>query len=181
MTDVNEEIVKAYYEAREYIVKTNQYFKKNRGASDIDLIIYHPQKKDLAIISVKGWHNDSFTRRNIQKGRTWGDLNSEKLGLGKKAEKVAEDFLGTSKFRKILVFSRIEDKDYHTFKKELAKKFGFDEVMDFPHIIKELIEDSVIGVNTQGNYKDSEFLQTLRLLKKYYIEPFKKVVLKKTG
>lgn len=178
MTDVNEEIVKAYYEARGYIVKTNQYFKKNRGASDIDLIIYHPKNKDKAIISVKGWHNESLTRKTIKSER-WAGANREDLGLGKEAEKVAEDFLGTSKFRKILVFSRIGDKDYHTFKKELAKKFGSDEVMDFPHIIKELIEDAVIGVDTQRNYKDSEFLQTLRLLKKYYIEPFRKVVLRR--
>jgi hypothetical protein len=174
MTDVNEEIVKAYFEAKGYIVKTNHYFKKNKGASDIDLVIYHPKTKDKAIVSVKGWHNDSFKNDNIQEGKQWGHLNDEKLGLGKQAEESAKSFFGDSEFKRILVFSNIQDENYESFRKKVAERFSFDEVIDFPHIIKELIEDPEIGVKTQRNYKDSEFLQTLRLLKKYYIEPLKK-------
>jgi len=77
MTDVNEEIVKAYYEAQGYIVKTNHYYVKKKvsedgkkvgyGASDIDLIIMHPQTNNKAIISVKGWQNDVVKKSNIEK------------------------------------------------------------------------------------------------------------------
>jgi len=73
-----------------------------------------------------------------------------------------------------LVLSCIDKKDLEELKKELKKGLGYDEVIDFPTIITDLIEGNeeknIKPFNTFQHYRDSEFLQTLRLLIKYYIK-----------
>ena len=182
MTDVNEEIVKAYYEAQGYVVKTNHYYvkekfvdgkKKGQGASDIDLIIIHPKTNERAIVSVKGWHNDVVTKSNVI--NKWKEKDHSKLRLDEQAIKAGEEFFGNNKFRKILVLPCIDKKDYNELKDELKRHYRYDEILDFPTLIKDLIkgnkDKSIEEFNYHKNYRDSEFLQTLRLLIKYYLEP----------
>jgi len=181
MTDVNEEIVKAYYEAQGYIVKTNHYYVKKKfseegkklgqGPSDIDLIIIHPKKKDKAIISVKGWHNDVVRKSNLKK---WHEKDYMKLKLDKQTIEAGVSFFGTKNFRKILVLSCIDEKNHEELKRNMEEFYNYDEVLDFPTILKELIEGSkekdIESFNQFKHYRDSEFLQTLRLFIKYYIK-----------
>lgn len=182
MTDVNEEIVKAYYEAQGYLVKTNHYYvkkkfsedgeKKGQGPSDIDLMIIHPKTGDRAIISVKGWHNDVVMKSNIEK--KWKVKDYQKLKIDEQTIEAGKQFFGNKDFRKILALSCIDEKDYSFLKKETEKFYGYDEVLDFPTILRELIDGSkekgIEQFNQFKNYRDSEFLQTLRLLIKYYIK-----------
>jgi hypothetical protein len=180
MTDVNEEIVKAYYEAQGYVVKTNHYYVKKKfkeekkigqGPSDIDLIVIHPKTKDRAIISVKGWHNDKVIRSNLHK--KWEQKDYSKLNIDKQTIVAGENFFGDAKFRKILVLSCIDTKDYKYLVEELKKFYGYDEIIDFPTILKDLIdgnkEKGIPLFDQFKNYKDSEFLQSLRIFIKYYI------------
>ncbi len=181
MTDVNEEIVKAYFEAQGYVVKTNHYYvkkkydpegkKKGQGASDIDLIIIHPKKNDKAIISVKGWHNDILKESNLKK---WYEQDYMKLKLDEQTIKAGVDFFGDNNFRKILVLSCINEKNYSELKKKMEEFYHYDEVLDFQTILKELIdgnnEKGIEKFNQYKNYRDSEFLQTLRLFIKYYLK-----------
>ncbi len=181
MPDVNEEIVKAYYEAQGYVVKTNHYYvkrkfsedgkKKGQGPSDIDLIIIHPKTNDKAIISVKGWHNDVVRKSNIKK---WLGKDNMKLRIDNQTVEAGKSFFGDNNFKKILVLSCIDRKDYSELKKELESFYGYDEVLDFPTILRELIDGSpeknIEPFNQFKHYRDSEFLQTLRLFIKYYIK-----------
>ena len=180
MTDVNEEIVKAYYEAQGYIVKTNHYYVKKKfsedgkklgqGASDIDLIIIHPKTQDKAIISVKGWQNDVVRKSNLNK---WYKKDYMKLKIDKQTLEAGASFFGTSNFRKILVVSCIDKKDYLELKRGMEDQYKYDEVIDFPTILEELIDGSkeknITKFNDKKHYRDSEFLQTLRLFIKYYL------------
>jgi len=182
MTDVNEEIVKAYYEAQGYLVKTNHYYikttlpkegkKAGHGASDIDLIIIHPKNKDKAIISVKGWLNDVVRKSNID--NKWKTKDNKLLKIDNQTLEAGKRFFGDSNFKKILVVSCIEEKSYNELKKELEDFYGYDLIIDFPTILKELIEGSseknIEPFNQFKNYRDSEFLQALRLFIKYYIK-----------
>ena len=182
MTDVNEEIVKAYYEAQGYMVKTNHYYikrtpsegskKSGAGASDIDLIILHPIRNDRAIISVKGWHNDIVSKRNIE--NKWEKKDEQKLKIDKQTILAAKDFLGNTNFRKILVLPCIDTEHFKELKKELEDHYSYDEVLDFPTILSDMIrgndDKKIPSFNDGRYYKDSEFLQTLRLLIKYYIK-----------
>src|SRR3989344_8400547 len=169
MTDVNEEIVKAYYEAQGYVVKTNHYYvkkkfvngkKKGQGASDIDLIIIHPKTNERAIVSVKGWHNDVVRKSNIEK---WENKDYLKLKLDEQTRQAGEEFLGDTKFKKILVLSCIDKKDYDELKNELKKYYKkYDEILDFQTLIKDLIEGNkdknIKPFNHHKHYRDSEFL-----------------------
>ncbi len=181
MTDVNEEVVKAYYEAQGYIVKTNNYYvkkkfseegkKKGQGPSDIDLIIMHPITKDKAIISVKGWHNDVVRESNIKK---WLGKDNMKLKIDSQTIEAGKSFFGDDNFKKILVLSCIDKENYNELKRELETFYGYDLVLDFPTILNDLIEGNpekkIPRFNDFKHYRDSEFLHTLRLIIKYYIK-----------
>ena len=182
MTDVNEEIVKAYYEAQGYLVKTNHPYNKKGpgggfGASDIDLIIMHPKTKDKAIISVKGWHNSVVKKSNLEK--KWKSRDKNKLKIDKQTLKEGKSFFGDNNFKKILIVSCIDKNDFQKLKRKLEKFYGYDVVLDFPTILRELIEGNkdrrikdrrIQKFNHHKNYRDSEFMQTLRLLVKHHIK-----------
>jgi len=166
LTDVNEEIVRQYFELKGYFVQTDVLYlkpkgqtgKKSSGYGDIDLIVTNPKTCDKAIVGVSGWHTERITPSYVEDwgGRLFSFVSS--LALNKAAQ-----VLGTRKFRKILVVSRLGSrKDSREKFVEEAKKMGVDEVIEFPTILKELIK----LVKTEPSY-DSEVLQTLRLLKTY--------------
>ena len=166
MVDVNEEIVRQYFELKGFLVQTNvQYLKskeeigkKSSGYGDIDLIIVNPKTGEKAIVGVSGWHTERITPSYV---KDWGHRIFS--FLSKLALEKAAEVLGSNDFRKILVVSQLgvkkESKD--KFKEE-AHKRGIDKVIEFPDILKELIN----MVKTEPSY-DSEVLQTLRLLKIY--------------
>ncbi len=167
LTDVNEEIVRQYFELKGYFVRTdvpylkskNQTGKKSSGYGDIDLVLMHPNGYK-AIVGVSGWHRERITPSYIE---DWEDrLFSfvSPLALDK-----ASQVLGTQDFKKILVISQLGSRgDSKSKFIQEAKKKGVDEVIEFPTILKELIK----LIEIEPSY-DSEVLQTLRLLKIYKI------------
>jgi len=166
MVDANEEIVKRYFELKGYFVMTDvKYFKskewtgkKSSGYGDIDLIVINPTTGDKAVVAVSGWHTERITPSYV---RDWGwRLFSF---LDEDAVEKATQVLGTRNFRKILIVSQLGAKEDSREKfLEEARKRGIDEVLEFPQILKELIN----MVEVKPSY-DSEALQTIRLLKKY--------------
>lgn len=166
MTDVNEEIVRKYFELKGYLVRTNVKFlkkkevtgKKSSGYGDIDLAVINPNTGERAIVAVSGWHTERITPSYVRDWghRLFGFLCEASLD---KAERV----LGCKDFRKILIVSQLgalqESKDKFI---EEARKRGVDDVIEFPKILKELIEE----IEISQSY-DSEVLQTIRLLKRY--------------
>ena len=166
LTDVNEEIVSQYFELNGFFVQTDVLYlkakeqtgKKSSGYGDIDLIVTNPKTGDKAVVGVTGWHTERITPSYVE---DWGDrLFSFVSPL---ALKKAAQVLGTQKFRKILVVSRLGSKESskRAFTQK-AKEKGVDEIIEFPAILRELIK----FINTEPSY-DSEVLQTLRLLKIY--------------
>jgi len=166
MVDVNEEIVRKYFESKGFFVQTNvQYLKrkeetgkKSSGYGDIDLIVSNPKTGEKAVVGVSGWHTERIAPSYVKDWghRLFGFLN--KLALEK-----ASEVLGSKDFRRILVVSQLgAKKDSRDKFIEEAREHGIDEVIEFPTILKELISI----VETESSY-DSEVLQTLRLLKVY--------------
>ena len=166
MVDVNEEIVKKYFELKGFLVQTNvQYLKrkeetgkKSSGYSDIDLIIMNPKTGEKAVVGVSGWHTERITPSYVRDWghRLFGFLN--KLALEK-----ASEVLGSEDFHKILIVSQlgVKKESRNKFLEE-AHKRGIDRVVEFPTILKELVD----MVKIKPSY-DSEVLQILRLLKIY--------------
>lgn len=162
MTDVNEEIVAKYYEMNGYLVHRNLPYpvsKKFSPDSDIDLLIYNSNTNDKAIIEVKGWHTETFTLKSYFKNvkRLYNFVRPESLSR-------AEMFFGDDDFRKIIVVPKLPKKEEKVKEiKEFLKTKNIDEVLDFEPILKYIYNN----VNINKNYRDSEVLQTVRLLKKY--------------
>lgn len=173
MRDVNEQIVKAYFEeVYGYVVRTNIYFKKKgkkggAGPADIDLVMIHPKKgkfEKRVIVTVKGWQGVKIRKGSISDRKKF--KNEWKI-FQKQEVKAADKFFGKNKYKKILVLPpiKIDDKEYC---KELVKKRYDILLMDFSDILFKLMKN-LLGENLEGEKKiwrsfDSEFLQTLRIV-----------------
>ncbi|MBI2140294.1 hypothetical protein HYU14_05190 [Candidatus Woesearchaeota archaeon] len=171
--EVNEQIIKAYFEeVHKYVVRTNLYFKKRgkkggAGPADIDLVMIHPKKGKYGknvIVTVKGWQGATIRRKDIQNRNTF----EKKWKIFQKQElKAADKFFGKNNYKKILILPPIKINDKVYCKKRINKEYK-TILMDFPDILFELM-DYLSGNNPErkkliGRSFDSEFLQTLRII-----------------
>src|SRR5437870_3947876 len=89
LSDVNEELVRRYYELQGYFVRTNVRYEfrsgNGMGHSDLDLCVLHPITGDAAVVEVKGWHTERITASYL---RAWPRLfffvRKEALAAAKK-------------------------------------------------------------------------------------------------
>ena len=142
------------------MVLSNKLYVLNTGKGDIDLLVYHPNTEERAIIQVKGWHTTVMTKSMLisKEKEIFNSLLSEGV------INCAREVFGTGKFKKILVISSFSKKD-ETRKEaeEFIKSKGVDEVITFSEIFEFLIKK--IEPNTY--YKDSETLFVIGKLKLY--------------
>lgn len=165
MPDVNERIVQRYFELEGYMVTANIKYmitKGSSGESDIDLAIFRAKPLDRAIVEVKGWHTETFSMSYFNSdGR--GDYRARMLNFVKtEALKAAGEFFHAKDFRRILVVPELSPKQKDKIARMLKEKHGVD-VLEFSEVLKEVIAKTEIN----KNYRDSEFQQTIRLLKAY--------------
>ncbi len=177
MSDVNEEIVKLYFENNEFLIRTNiKYYIKGEknvgGDSDIDILAYnlnpdkmHPPKNfvlvttdlkgiEYAAIEVKGWHAENFSPSVIK--------NNERIFYitRKEADEKIKETIRTANYKKILVISSLGDKKEESI--QLFQNGGIDHIIEFDEILNDLIEHTEVNKNYS-----SEALQMIRLLKAY--------------
>lgn len=177
MADVNEEVVRLFFEDLGFFVRSNVEYKVTgatggSGNSDLDLLVTNRattgDAKDVgfeltasttqlilnASVEVKGWHGQSFSPSTI---RAWNRIFHFTRPA---AIKTAADVLGTSEFRKILVLSRFpKQSKKRTQSVQMLRDGGIDHVLEFGVVMTHL--RSVVKENR--NYS-SEVLQTLRLV-----------------
>lgn len=164
MSDVNEELVRIYFEQRGFLVLSNKLYvvkkEKGTGKGDIDLLVYNPNTEERAIIQVKGWHTTVMTKSMLMSKEK--EIFSSLLSEG--VINCAREVFGSGKFKKILVISPFSKKD-KTRKEaeEFIKSKGIDEVITFPEIFEFLIKK--IEPNTY--FKHSEILFVIGKLKLY--------------
>ena len=105
MSDVNEELVRRYFELQGYFVRTNVKYEyrtaKGMGWSDIDLCVLHPLTGDAAAVEVKGWHMES------SHPPTFGAGPSMLYFTRDEAKRAVAELLGREDFRSVLAISRI--------------------------------------------------------------------------
>ena len=118
-------------------------------------------------MEVKGWHNDYFTKSYFEEYEDPEEPNEIFNFVRKEAIEKATEFFGTSDFRKILVISEFRPGQREECM-EIVKKGRVDEVLEFHDILSFVVD----RVEPNKNYRDSEFLQTVRLLKGYgFLKP----------
>ena len=181
MPDVNETVVRHFFELNGFLVRTNVKYwvsgERGGGDSDIDLVVYNlnpdklnpPQSFVLtvqeltgirrAIIETKGWHTESFTAGLIKNTpRIFNFVRREAIAAAR------DTVLYDADFRRILVVSRLSRTQ--TNRKaavQLLKDGGINHVIEFGTVVRFIVDQ----VEANKNYPDSEILQTIRLLRVY--------------
>lgn len=137
MIEENEEIVRAYFEAQGYLVKSNVRYQdraSNRGMgwSDVDLVVQHPISGDAAAVEVKGWHTEAITPAYLKE---WPQLFHFTRPA---AVEAVAGVLGTEDFRKSLVVGRLGPQKAAEVRAYAREREV--EILTFPEIIDLLIE-----------------------------------------
>jgi hypothetical protein len=157
VSDVNEELVRRYYELQGYFVRTNVRYEmrseRGMGRSDIDLCVYNPVTSDAAIVEVKGWHKERISASYL---RHWPRLF---YFVRPEALAAASTLLGRNDYRRVLVVSRL-GKD-PTAVVEYAAEHGV-EILEYPDVLRYLIDHTPIDADA-----GSESEHVIRLMKLY--------------
>lgn len=181
MPDVNETIVRHFFELNSFLVRTNVKYwvagERGGGESDIDLVVYNLNPDKLnppqifvlkvdelagirrAIVETKGWHTESFTEGLIKRTpRIFHFVRPEAITAGR------DTVFYDADFRRILVVSRLSPIPHNREAAiRLLQDGGIDHVIEFDTIVRFIVDQ----VKPNKNYPDSEILQTIRLLKVY--------------
>ncbi|NOX96912.1 MAG: hypothetical protein GXO98_02405 [Nitrospirae bacterium] len=167
MSNVNQELVKMYFEMNGFLVKRDEQFLiLNLKPQSIDPPpAFLIKSGDLlaigrATVAIKGWHSDKFFPSRLRNSpEIFGFVQPEAL-------KITKNFFGGNKFKKILIVSHLPAKEEMKKKSiKFLKGKGIDHILEFDSILKYLIRK----VKPNHNYIKSDLLQLLRLLKCYHL------------
>jgi hypothetical protein len=158
VSDVNEELVRRYFELQGYFVRTNVRYEfraaRGMGHSDIDLCVMHPLTGDAAVVEVKGWHTERISPSYL---RQWPRLF---YFVRAEALQAASELLGRDDFRRVLVVSRlgVQGRDeVIAYARERQV-----EILEFPDVLSYLIEHTPTRRDA-----GSESEHVIRLMKVY--------------
>ena len=180
MLRINEEIIRAYFEMNNFLVKINRdgHISKEKEQADeeISLIVVNldpsfsspPRQFVLktenllgvtrALITIRAWHSKRFFPSVLS-----NSLPSLKF-LCANALQHARAIFKTADLKKILIIPQLPTtKSTRDKSVDILKRKGIDHVIEFRTILEFLIEN----VKSTKNYADSDSLQLIRLLKNY--------------
>jgi len=189
MSAIDEEIVREYFEHNGFLVRQVHKYavQSSKKASDeekIDLLVLNPaytrteRKPDFfiftselafihrAMLSVKGWHTNVFTPAILRSSPDifrFLEKNVEREA-GRQLPLGIDDRGGGDDMLKILVVPGLPTQEpYRRQSVEMLQDRGVDGIISFRTMLQELI--SRIEVNR--NYRKSDTLQLIRILKNY--------------
>ena len=189
MSAIDEGIVREYFEQNGFLVRQVRKYqmpaRRKTGDEDVDLLVYNPayargsRKPDFflfptelpyihrAIVSVKGWHTAGrFTPTTFKSNpdifRFLEDAVSKELARFFPID--AEEPGNAPDVTKILVLPGLPTAEpYRTQSVDLLKERGVDAIVSF----RSMLLDIIAGVETNKNYRKSDTLQVIRILKNY--------------
>ena len=189
MSAIDEDIVREYFEQNGFLVRQVRKYavqsrKKSSDEELIDLLVFNPayvrseRRPDFfiftselqyihrAVLSVKGWHTNVFNpatlrsspeifrflEQNVQKEA------SRQLALAEDEPGHGDDLL------KIIVAPGLPAQEpYRSQSVGLLKERGVDGIISFRSMLQELIG----RIEINRNYRKSDTLQIMRILKNY--------------
>lgn len=182
MLRINEEIIRAYFEMNNFLVKINRDGHISEGeeqsGEEISMIVVNldpsfsspPRKFVLktenflgvtrALVTIRAWHSKRFFPSVLSTS-----LPSLKF-LCANALQHARVIFKTADFKKIIIIPQLPTtKSTRDKSVDMLKRKGIDHVIEFRTILEFLIEN----VKPTKNYADSDSLQLIRLLKNYHL------------
>jgi hypothetical protein len=189
MSAIDEGIVREYFEQNGFLVRQVRKYqilaRRKTSEEEIDLLVYNPaytrgaRRPDFflfatelpyihrAIVSVKGWHaagrfTPSTFKSNPEIFRFLEDNVFKEVTRFFPSE--SEDPAVTSDITKILVLPGLPTAEpYRSQAVALLKERGVDAIISFRSMLLDIIE----GVEINRNYRKSDTLQVVRILKSY--------------
>ena len=184
MAGIDENIVREYFEINGFLVR--QFYKyqvqsrKKRADEEIDLVVYNPNCSDAgqndigfvlsaqdiskirqAVVSVKGWHTSTFSAAILN--------SSDEIFkfLQKNALKRVESMFqqGGKVFKILAIPSLPKNRSERQKSVNLLKSKGVDGILTYPHMLRNIAD----SIEVNNNYVKSDLLQTIRILKNYYM------------
>jgi hypothetical protein len=192
MSAIDEGIVREYFEQNGFLVRQLRKYqvmsRKKTHDEEIDLLVYNPmwqrgeRKPDFflfvselrylhrAVVAVKPWHTDVFTPGTLksspeifrfleanvmEQAVRWfpADERGEAEGRGEDGD-----------ITKVLVLPGLPTVEpYRSQSVALLKERGVDAIISFRAMLQDLIEK----VEPNRNYRKSDTLQVIRILKNY--------------
>jgi hypothetical protein len=189
MSAIDEGIVREYFEQNGFLVRqVRKYQTQVRGKTgdeDVDLLVYNPgytrstRKPDFflfptelpyihrAIVSVKGWHakgrfSPSTFKNNPDIFRFLEDTVSKEMARFFPVD--ADEPGNAPDVTKILVLPGLPTAEpYRSQSVDLLKERGVDAIISFRSMLLDIID----SVEINKNYRKSDTLQVIRILKNY--------------
>ncbi|HEY4302799.1 MAG TPA: hypothetical protein VGM73_18160 [Candidatus Didemnitutus sp.] len=189
MSAIDEGIVREYFEQNGFLVRQVRKYqtqvRRKTGDEDVDLLVYNPaytrssRKPDFflfptelryvhrAIVSVKGWHatgwfTPSTFKSNPDIFRFLEDAVMKDLARFFPVD--ADEPGNASDVTKILVLPGLPTAEpFRSQSVALLKERGVDAIVSFRSMLLDIID----GVEINKNYRKSDTLQVIRILKNY--------------
>lgn len=189
MAAIDEEIAREYFEQNGFLVRQVRKYavQSRRKSSDeelIDLLVFNPayerseRKPDFfiftselprihrAMLSVKGWHTNVFTPATLRSSPEifrFLEKNVEREA-DRQMPVLAEEPGAGDDLLKILVVPGLPTQEpYRSQSVTMLKERGVDGIISFRTMLLELIN----RIEVNRNYRKSDTLQLIRLLKNY--------------
>ena len=163
--DVNEEIVRAWLQEQEFLVRGRLKFlvkgkRKSAGWSDIDLIGHRLTDGKYVAVDITAWMTETITLSYLKEdtNTSWRILKI----ASKEARQAIRKYLGVTRddqYEIWLVVSFISKRQHDKVKKKLLEYV--DRVIEFPEIMRDLVESIKKNPNRS---REQESLQTIRAL-----------------
>jgi len=191
MSAIDEGIVREYFEQNGFLVRQVRKYqvqaRKKTGDEEIDLLVYNPayrkgeSKPDFflfsnelphvhrAMVSVKGWHTDVFSPAMMKNSPEIFRFLEE--NVLKQATRFfpadADDAENASEggaLTKILVLPSLPTAEpFRSQSVQVLKERGVDAIISFRSMLLDLIDK----IEINRNYRKSDTLQVMRILKNY--------------
>jgi hypothetical protein len=191
MSAIDEGIVREYFEQNGFLVRQVRKYqvqaRRKTGDEEIDLLVYNPafqrgsRKPDFflfsnelvyvhrAMVAVKGWHTDVFSPAMLKNSpeifRFLEDNVLKQATLFFPAD--ADDAAGAGEggvFTKILVLPSLPTAEpFRSQSVQMLKERGVDAIISFRSMLLDLIDK----IEINRNYRKSDTLQVMRILKNY--------------
>jgi len=191
MSAIDEGIVREYFEQNGFLVRQVRKYqvqaRKKTGDEEIDLLVYNPayqrgaRKPDFflfsnelgyvhrAMIAVKGWHTDVFSPAMLKNSPEIFRFLEE--NVLKQATRFfpadADDVeagVEAGALTKILVLPSLPTAEpFRSQSVQMLKEHGVDAIISFRSMLLDLIEK----IEINRNYRKSDTLQVMRILKNY--------------
>jgi hypothetical protein len=188
MSAIDEGIVREYFEQSGFLVRQVRKYqvqaRHKTGDEEIDLLVYNPawqrnsRRPDFflfsnelqfvhrAIVAVKGWHSGRFTPATLKSApEIFRFLEENVLKEATRFFPMDADEPGAaSDLVKILVLPGLPTAEpYRTQSVQMLKERGVDAIVSFRAMLLDIIDK----VEINKNYRKSDTLQVMRILKNY--------------